>query len=76
MSDIPSDGVVLKEDVDDADPDKKNPTQLKDKQIEADNEFEDGKSGNRDINNGKDVPMEIDSKPLADTKKEVMTTAS
>ena len=53
MSAIPEDGVTLKEEseaADEADPDKRNPPQLKDKQIEPDNEFEDapGKSGNRD----------------------------
>lgn len=61
MADIPADGVPIKEDTDDADPDKRNPQQLKDKQVTPDNEFEEGKSGNRDMNNGKDEPMEVDS---------------
>ena len=74
MAEIPPDGAALKEDTDDADPDKRNPQQLKDKQIEADNEFEEGKSGNKDVtnansnasnaanaNNGnKDEPMDVD----------------
>ena len=75
MSDIPADGVAIKEDTDDADPDKRNPQQLKDKQIEPDNEFEDGKSGNKDVNNGKDEPMEVDSKP-AESKKEAAAASS
>ncbi|QQP58298.1 Histone deacetylase, partial [Caligus rogercresseyi] len=54
MANIPEDGVTLKEDTDDANPDKRNPQALKDKQIEADNEFEDPKSGNKDISNGKE----------------------
>jgi hypothetical protein len=33
MADIPPDGMVLKEDADDADPDKRNPVQIKDKQV-------------------------------------------
>ena len=60
MANIPEDGVTLKEEseaADEADPDKRNPPQLKDKQIEPDNEFEDapGKSGNRDETSGKDL---------------------
>ena len=30
MADIPADGVAIKEDVDDADPDKRNPQQVSD----------------------------------------------
>ena len=50
MSTIPEDGVTLKEEseaADEADPDKRNPPQLKDKQIKPDNEFDGapGKSG-------------------------------
>lgn len=51
MANIPEDGAVLAEDsalADEANPDKRNPPQLWDKQITPDNEFEDGKSGNRD----------------------------
>ena len=51
MANIPEDGVTLKEETaleDEADPDKRNPHQIRDKQIEAENEFEDPKSGNRD----------------------------
>merc|ERR1719445_1756278 len=33
MADIPADGVAIKEDVDDADPDKRNPQQIRDKTI-------------------------------------------
>ena len=50
MASIPEDGVTLKEEseaADEADPDKRNPPELKDKQIEPDNEFDGrpGKSG-------------------------------
>ena len=51
MANIPEDGVILKEESaleDEANPDKRNPHQLRDKQIEPENEFEDAKSGNRD----------------------------
>ena len=51
MANIPDDGIALKEEsevVDEANPDKRMPQQIKDKVIEADNEFEDStKSGNR-----------------------------
>ena len=50
MANIPEDGVVLAEDSaleDEANPDKRKPQQLWDKQITPDNEFEEGKSGNR-----------------------------
>ena len=62
MANIPEDGVTLKEEseaADEADPDKRNPPQLKDKQIEPDNEFEDaqGKSGNRDESSGMDTSV-------------------
>ena len=64
MADIPPDGIAIKEDTDDADPDKRNPQQLKDKQIEHENEFEEAKSGNKNIatakNGSKDEPMEVD----------------
>ena len=50
MADIPADGITLADDKDNADPDKRNPHQLKDKQIEADNDFEDAtKSGNKNV---------------------------
>jgi hypothetical protein len=50
MATIPEDGVTLKEEseaADEADPDKRNPPELKDRQIEPDNEFDGrpGKSG-------------------------------
>merc|ERR1719219_2441094 len=51
MANIPEDGVTLKEEsenADEADSDKRNPPQLKDKIVEADNDFEDStKSGNK-----------------------------
>jgi histone deacetylase 1/2 len=54
MANIPEDGVTLKEEseaVDEANPDKRMPQQIKDKVIEPDNEFEDStKSGNRNEN--------------------------
>ena len=74
MADIPADGAVIKEDVDDADPDKRNPQQIKDKTITPDNEFEEGKSGNKDVSNGKDEPMEVDAKAAGDAKKEAAST--
>ncbi len=62
MSDIPPDGVSLKDDeaMDAADPDKRNPQAIRDKQIEPDNEFEEGKSGNKDNASSKEEPMEVD----------------
>ena len=51
MANIPEDGVKMDDGaaVDEADPDKRLPKEIKDKIIEPDNEFEDGtKSGNRD----------------------------
>jgi len=71
MADIPPDGlgVPVKDEgeaADAADPDKRNPPALKDKQIEADNEFEDGtKSGNKDASISKEEPMEVDSAAAA-----------
>lgn len=54
MANIPEDGIPLKEEseaLDEADPDKRKPQQIKDKMVEADNEFEDStKSGNRNEN--------------------------
>jgi len=52
MANIPEDGVKLDDGagIDEADPDKRLPKEVKDKMIEADNEFEDNKSGNRDEN--------------------------
>ena len=72
MADIPADSVSIKEDVDDADPDKRNPHQIRDKTVEPDNEFEEGKSGNKDSNSAKsEEPMEVES---AADKKESLTT--
>merc|ERR1712018_1025249 len=51
MANIPEDGVPLKDEseaIDEANPDKRLPQQIKDKIVEADNEFEDStKSGNK-----------------------------
>ena len=71
MADIPADSVSIKEDSDDADPDKRKPQQITDKAVEPDNEFEEGKSGNNDSNSAKpDEPMEVDSA----TDKESLAT--
>jgi histone deacetylase 1/2 len=77
MANIPEDGVSLKDDseaADEADPDKRNPPQLKDKQIEPDNEFEDapGKSGNRDELTGKDVDTLLKKDTAAKDTEEAM----
>ena len=75
MANIPEDGVTLKEEseaADEADPDKRNPQQLKDKQIEPDNEFDDaaGKSGNRDESSAaKDVEMKKETSAAAGAEK-------
>merc|ERR1712165_356096 len=68
MADIPEDGVPLKEEseaLDEANPDKRLPQQIKDKIVEADNEFESGKSGNKNsVNHGETngaEPMETDN---------------
>jgi len=49
MADIPEDGVDLKDDeeLEKGDPDKRSNIKLLDKRVEPDNEFESGKSGNR-----------------------------
>merc|ERR1719445_2190085 len=91
MSTIPEDGVTLKEEseaADEADPEKRNPPQLKDKQIEPDNEFDGapGKSGNRDEMSGKDEvkkeaskevePMDVDDVKSEDKKEPATVAAS
>jgi histone deacetylase 1/2 len=65
MADIPPDGLgaPLKDEsaaADEADPDKRNPNSISDKTTDADNEFEEGKSSNKDnVNNGsKEEPMD------------------
>ena len=69
MADIPADGIPIKEDTDDANPDVRNPKELKDKQIEHENEFEDPKSGNKDASNGKEEEaMEVDGGAKGDAK--------
>ncbi len=72
MADIPPDGlgVPIKDDgeaADAADPDKRNPTAISDKQVEAENEFDESKSGNKDSASSKEEPMEVDggAKPAA-----------
>ncbi len=68
MTDIPStDGISLTKEEGDEDAenaDKRNPQHIKDKTIEGDNEFEEGKSGNRDVHSSKEEPMDVDSKPI------------
>ena len=89
MANIPEDGVTMKDEseaADEADPDKRNPPALKDKQIEPDNEFEDGmgKSGNRDESSGKDLKksaggdeaMEVDDVKEDDKPKETAAASS
>ena len=46
MANIPEDGVILKEDTDDANPDERNPVQDRDRQMEHQAEFVDGRPGN------------------------------
>merc|ERR1711956_4634 len=72
MATIPEDGVTLKEEsegADEADPDKRNPPELKDKQIEPDNEFDGrpGKSGARDEIRG---DKHLDAKREKDSSKD------
>merc|ERR1711881_88502 len=75
MGNIPEDGTRVKDNTeikDEANPDKRLPQQLKDKIIEAENEFEDRtKSGNRDANDasGKSV-KEINKKATSEDKQE------
>merc|ERR1712083_825794 len=84
MSTIPEDGVTLKEEseaADEADPDKRNPPELKDKQIEPDNEFDGapGKSGDRDEVSGKDSadePMDVDDVKSEDKKPDSAAAVS
>lgn len=60
MANIPEDGVPLKdesESIDEANPDKRLPQQIKDKIVEADNEFEDStKSGNKNETDSSAAP--------------------
>lgn len=77
MANIPEDGMPIKEDTDDANPDTRNPAPIKDKQILADNEFEEGKSGNKDVSNGKEEPMDTsDNGAAGDSKTEATMEAS
>merc|ERR1712088_84880 len=94
MANIPEDGVPLKDEseaADEADPDKRNPQQLKDKQIDADNEFEEDKSGNRNRDESKDMdevkketsnaskeeePMDVDDVKSEDKKEPAAVAAS
>merc|ERR1712048_931094 len=60
MANIPEDGVPLKDEseaIDEANPDKRLPQQIKDKIVEADNEFEDStKSGNKNETDSSATP--------------------
>ena len=60
MANIPEDGVPLKDEseaIDEANPDKRLPQQIKDKIVEADNEFEDStKSGNKNETDSSAAP--------------------
>jgi len=70
MANIPEDAMSLKEDTDDANPDERNPIQDRDKQMEHDGEFVDGRpSHNKDRHSFKDreEPMELDK---SDGKKD------
>merc|ERR1719249_336717 len=63
MANIPEDAMSLKEDTDDANPDERNPIQDRDKHMEHDGEFVDGRpSHNKDRHSFKDreEPMELD----------------
>jgi len=63
MANIPEDAISLKDDTDDASPDERNPRQIRDKQVEHDNEFIDGRpSGNKNAQNYGDgsEPMDLD----------------
>ena len=78
MANIPEDGVPLKDEseaADEADPDKRNPQQLKDKQIDADIEFEEDKSGNRNRDESKDMDTSVKKEsPKEDEAMEVDET--
>merc|ERR1712088_1284346 len=94
MANIPEDGVPLKDEseaIDEANPDKRLPQQIKDKIVEADNEFEGrpGKSGDRDEVSGKDEvkketsnaskeeePMDVDDVKSEDKKEPAAVAAS
>jgi hypothetical protein len=82
MANIPEDGAVLAEDsalADESDPDKRVTQQLWDKMVAPENEFEEGKSGNRNesvakkesADSGKsDEAMEVDGAASGDAKTE------
>ena len=82
MANIPEDGAVLTEDsalADESDPDKRIPQQLWDKTVVPENEFEEGKSGNRNESVSKkdsadpgksDEAMEVDSGDAGEAKSE------
>merc|ERR1712168_1709191 len=70
MANIPEDAISLKDDTDDASPDERNPRQVRDKHMEHDGEFVDGRpSHNKDRHSFKDreEPMELDK---SDGKKD------
>ena len=63
MANIPEDAISLKEDTDDTNPDERNPMQDRDKQMEHDGEFVDGRPGNnkdRQSFRNREEPMEMD----------------
>jgi len=66
MADIPEDGVNINQDeaVENSNPDSRVNSIMKDRRVEADNEFEEGKSGNRNTeshSNGGAEPMEVEN---------------
>ena len=66
MADIPEDRVDINQDeaVENSNPDSRVNSILKDRRVEADNEFEEGKSGNRNNDshsNGGAEPMEVEN---------------
>jgi hypothetical protein len=66
MADIPEDSVNINQDeaVENSNPDSRVNSIMKDRRVEADNEFEEGKSGNRNAeshSNGGAEPMEVEN---------------
>lgn len=67
MADIPEDGVDINQDelVDAANPDSRVNSIMKDRRAEPDNEFEEGKSGNRNVESHRESngaePMEVEN---------------
>jgi len=67
MADIPEDSVDINQDeiVDAANPDSRVNSIMKDRRVDADNEFEEGKSGNRNAESHRDSngaePMDVEN---------------